>query len=225
MIEFNKDQIETQYEALSEKRQGYLDTLEKIVVDSGKKLEGNCFYWDLTLNLHEDLYTKQLNLFWCGKQAQTKLCEIGFNGGHSAMLLLLGRDTQPLDFTVFDIGHHAYTKPCLHYMQSQFPDVQFEYIEGNSIHQMPNWIQNHQNCISTYDVVHVDGGHSQECILSDTKNADILLRVGGILIIDDTNLVYINDTVDVYLATKRYIELDVLKTKGYPHRILQKIQN
>lgn len=40
-------------------------------------------------------------------QANTKICEIGFNAGHSAMLFLMGRDKTSADFTIFDIGHHS----------------------------------------------------------------------------------------------------------------------
>jgi hypothetical protein len=75
-----------------------------------------------------------------------------------------------------------------------------------------------------YDVVHVDGGHSHHCISNDMKNADILVKVNGIVIIDDTNFRHINDCVNMYLSKGAYKELNVLKSKGYQHRIIQKIQ-
>jgi len=150
------------------------------------------------------------------------MCEIGFNAGHSTMLLLLGRDKTPLDFTLFDIGHHPYTKPCLDYIISQFPHIKFDYIEGDSTVAMPKWIEANHTQIGLYDVVHVDGGHSKHCISNDMKNADILVKRGGIVIIDDTNVSHINKYVDLYISTGKYREMDVLKTKGYPHRILQK---
>jgi hypothetical protein len=193
-----------------------------LIIDSKGSLEGNSFYAHNTINLYTDLYTKQLNLFWCGKQALTKICEIGFNAGHSTMLLLLGRDKTPLDFTIFDIGHHPYTKPCLNYIKSQFPHVNFEYIEGDSTATVPVWIEANQGNIGLYDVVHVDGGHSEHCISNDMKNADRIVKKGGIVIIDDTNVHYINRYVDTYISSGKYREIDVLKTQGYPHRIIQK---
>lgn len=183
----------------------------------------NAFYVNQTLDLYAELYTKQLNLFWCGKQALTKICEIGFNAGHSSMLLLLGRDKTTLDFTIFDIGYHPYTNPCLHYIKSQFQHINFEYIEGDSTLTMPNWIESNQSCLEQYDVVHVDGGHTEHCISNDMKNADLILKIGGIVIIDDTNLGHINGYVDLYVSNGKYREMDVLVTHGYPHRILQKI--
>jgi hypothetical protein len=56
------------------------------------------------------------------------------------------------------------------------------------------------------------------------KNADALVKVGGIMIIDDTNIDYINKYVDLYLSSASYIELGMIKTVGYPHRVLQKIR-
>jgi hypothetical protein len=141
------------------------------------------------------------------------------------MLMLLGRDTTSLDFTIFDIGHHPYTKPCLEYIKSHFEYINFEYIEGDSTLTMPKWIEANQSYLALYDVVHVDGGHSEHCISNDMKNADILVKNGGIVIIDDTNLSWINNYVDLYLSNGKYREIDVLKTSGYPHRIIQKINS
>jgi len=108
-------------------------------------------------------------------------------------------------------------------MNSQFPHAEFEYVEGDSTVTMPNWIDAHLGQVGTYDVVHVDGGHLQPCMLSDTRNADTLLRSGGIMIVDDTNCDYINMRVDTFVESGRYVELALLKTAGYPHRILRKL--
>jgi hypothetical protein len=87
---------------------------------------------------------------------------------------------------------------------------------------MPKWIESNPSNLGEYDVVHVDGGHSEHCISNDMKNADLLVKKGGIVIIDDTNVGYINNYVNLYLSNGKYREMDVLKTKGYPHRIIQK---
>lgn len=223
MPEFDALANEEHYTRCAVERQMYLDDIKKIVLDSKSLLEGNSFYMHASLNLYPDLYSKQLNLFWCGKQAVTKICEIGFNAGHSCMLMILGREKTPLDFTIFDIGHHNYTKPCVTYLQSYFPHIKLNYIQGDSTVIMPIWIDANRDQVGVYDVVHVDGGHSEHCITNDMKNADLLAKKGGIVIVDDTNVPYINAFVDVYISSGKYREMDVLKTKGYPHRILQKI--
>jgi len=213
-----------EYDSKNSEKQIYLNELEKIIYLSNSKLEGNCFYHHNTLELCPELYAKQLNLFWCGKQATTSICEIGFNAGHSTMLMLLGRDKSSIKYTVFDVGHHKYTKPCLKYLQSTFSNVNFEYIEGDSTITMPSWINANKQLINTYDVVHVDGGHSEDCIFNDFKNADLLVKINGIVIIDDTNMAHINKYVDSYLSTGNYMELNVTKSIGYQHRIIKKIR-
>lgn len=210
------------YESYTAEKNMYLNDLQPIILQSNSRLEGNCFYAHETLNIYPDLYTKQLNLFWCGKFATSRMCEIGFNAGHSCMLLLLGRQKTPLEMTVFDIGHHSYTKPCFDYIQSKFPHVHFEYVQGDSTLTMPKWIQENPEYEGSYDVIHVDGGHSEHCISMDMKHSHRLLKVHGIMIINDTNCPHINQHVDLYLAIGKYKELKVLLTKGYPHRILQK---
>ena len=224
MPEFNEAKISLEYDSLDDKKQNILKSLKKIVIDTYTPLEGNIFYVHETFNLGPLLYTKQLNLFWCGKQAQTRICEIGFNAGHSAMVLLLGRDTTPLEFTIFDLGEHLYTQPSLDYIQSIFPHIRMEYIKGDSIETIPKWINEHKSSIWTYDIVHVDGGHAEQCISNDMKNADLLVKVGGIIIIDDTDNSIINNYVALYLNSGFYREMDVMKTYGYAHRIIQKIK-
>jgi predicted O-methyltransferase YrrM len=213
--------IKPEYDLKTNEKQRHLDEIHSIIVKSGVPLEGNCFYHHHTLHLYPELYSKQLNLIWCGKQATTRICEIGFNAGHSTLLMLLCRENTPLEFTIFDIGMHSYTRPCLEYIQTQFPHVNFEYVEGDSTITIRKWLDTHNDSIGKYDVVHVDGGHSMHCIHNDMLNADKLVRVGGIIIIDDTNVFYINDYVDSYLS-QGYTEVKLLDSIGYKHRIIRK---
>jgi hypothetical protein len=218
------DFIRSEYESKNDEKQVYLDDLKAIISSTNASLEGNCFYYHTTLDLFPLLYSKQLNLFWCGKQASQNICEIGFNAGHSTMLMLLGRNKTPLNFTIFDIGHHAYTKPSFEYIKSKFQHVNFEYVEGDSTVIMPEWINNHNELMYTYDLVHVDGGHSEHCISNDMKNADLLVKKNGILIIDDTNSGIINKYVDLYISKGNYVELNLLETHGYQHRVIRKVK-
>jgi 3D (Asp-Asp-Asp) domain-containing protein len=89
---------------------------------------------------------------------------------------------------------------------------------------MPEWINNHKELMYTYDLVHVDGGHSEHCISNDMKNADLLVKKNGILIIDDTNSGIINKYVDLYISKGNYVELNLLETHGYQHRVIRKVK-
>ena len=109
----------------------------------------------------------------------------------------------------------------------------FEYVEGDSLIELPKWIEKNQALLGAYDLIHVDGGHSEECIQSDMLYADKLVCVGGNIIVDDSDDSNIKKCIESFLISGRYIELNILKTenveypngqvhKGYPHRVIQK---
>jgi hypothetical protein len=218
------DFIRSEYENKNDEKNKFLDGLKNIIINSKCNLEGNYFCLDNGFNIIPELYPKQLNLFWCGIQANKNVCEIGFNAGHSAMLILLGKNIENLNFTIFDIGNHLYTRPCFEYIQSNFSNVNFEYIEGDSTITIPKWIDNNKDLMGKYDLVHVDGGHTEDCISNDMINADILIKINGIIVIDDTDYEIINKYVDLYISKGNYIELELLKTEHFSHRIIKKIK-
>jgi hypothetical protein len=205
----------------------HLEQLHNIIVNSNCELEGNSFYFHLTTHKCNEFYNKQVNLFWIGnyKPVCKRICEIGFNAGHSTLLMLLNRDDTPLEYTVFDLGEHAYVKPALDYIKNTFQHVNFEYNEGDSIKTLPAWIGKNTHLCGQYDIVHVDGGHTEECIQNDLMNAVKLCKVGGIIIIDDTNDGIINNYVDRYLSTGDFFEItNILETYISKHRMIKKIR-
>lgn len=215
--------IEKEYNKYINDIKTHTDNINLIVNSCKVILEGNCFTYPDTLIYCPNLYTKQLNLFWFGKNAINKICEIGFNAGHSSLLMLLGRSDYDIQYTIFDICGHKYVKYCYDYLSSIFKNVHFEFIEGDSTITMPKYIASNINSIGTYDLVHVDGGHSDICITNDMINASKLVKKGGVIIIDDTNFENINNIVNIYLQSRDYIELNVLETYMYPHRIIMKL--
>ena len=50
----------------------------------------------------------------------------------------------------------------MEYIKSKFSHIKFEYIEGDSVVTIPKWMEHHNECIGTYDIVHVDGGHEND---------------------------------------------------------------
>ena len=197
--------------------------LAKLINIVGEPLEGNSIYEHGTLCEVPSLLNKQLNLFWVGTQAETSMCEIGFNGGHSALLFLLGNTAENLRFTIFDIASHSYVPVCFDYIQSKFSNVNFELIIGDSTITVPKFVDSNSRLIGTYDVVHVDGGHWDHVVESDMKMAKQLVRVGGILVIDDTDTTHINSEVEDCIKSGSYIEINIFKSQYYEHRILRRI--
>jgi hypothetical protein len=89
----------------------YLEDLKSIITEhtAPDAFEGNSFYHHQSFKEYPELYNKQLNLYWCGKQVfGGKICEIGFNAGHSAMLMLLANTNKHVEFTIFDNSHSLF---------------------------------------------------------------------------------------------------------------------
>jgi hypothetical protein len=102
--------------------------------------------------------------------------------------------------------------------------VNFDCVYGDSTVEMPKCIVNNPQLCDQYDVVHVDGGHSEHCIFNDLMNSVKLVRIGGLIIIDDTDDSVINKYVNIYLSTGMYEEVNILPTSGYQHRIIRRIK-
>lgn len=223
-IVYNKELEKAIFDSNSDKFKKHINNIKEIVEETGEILEGNCVYGHKTFNIVREMYTKQINISWAGRFAKRRICEIGFNAGHSAMIMLLSRDESPLLFTVFDIGVHRYMEKCFNYVSKQFPHVIMDYIKGDANLTIPEWVKSHPLSLNTYDVVHVDGGHEQIDIVNNMQCADLLVNVGGIIMIDDTNLyAYIPNEVDRYIKTGRYREVNILPTYYSMHRVIQRI--
>ena len=119
------------------------------------------------------------------------------------------------------------------YINEIYPNIRIEYLEGDSLIEVPKWVEKNQALLGAYDLIHVDGGHSEECIQSDMLYADKLVCIGGNIIVDDSDDSNIKKCIESYLISGRYTELSILKTeniqypngqvhKGYPHRVIQK---
>lgn len=218
---------------LFEKNNIVLNEIKNLIINMRNKyfftIEGSyCMYKKDDDNFNKFVNSKISNLCSCINSLTSdnlNICEIGFNAGHSATFIANTLDNKSYNFYIFDIRHHIYTKPCFELFKSIFKNENnnIHFIEGNSIITIPKYI-NDNNLIGTFDFIHIDGGHTKECIDSDLKYADILIKNDGIIIIDDTNYNCINDAVDYYINNKNYVEIFLLDLKDfiYPHRIIQK---
>jgi hypothetical protein len=188
-------------------------------------LEGGCVYSHLTMKPIPELIPKQRNLAKCGRlYGIDRIAEIGFNAGHSAVMLLESLRSRALTYTLFDICEHAYTKPCLEVVRSEFPLVTFELIEGDSRITLPIWANVNLQRAQTYDIVHVDGGHDMSCLVTDIAFGSLLVRSGGVMIVDDTDQAHINAITDGYVRSGLFVDIsdckEFEKTTNLRHRIL-----
>ncbi|MDR3571248.1 MAG: class I SAM-dependent methyltransferase [Candidatus Pacebacteria bacterium] len=192
---------DTLEEALSPRFVSRLRRINDIVVNSGEALEGNIFY------PHEDpltaaappaagLASARRNV-WRVARYKRRFLEIGVNAGHSALLAL--SSNPKLIYYGVDLNEHAYTEPCVNYLKAEFPG-QVEYFSGNSLEVLPALVASGADF--SFDLFHVDGGHTSEVCASDIAHCIRLAagRRGRHLMIDDTHASWIFDIVCEHVA-------------------------
>jgi hypothetical protein len=209
--------------------QARLEKIEDIIRTCYEKspdfIEGNCVYSHLSLNVDPDLIPKQNNLKRVGElYSKERICEIGFNAGHSC-LMLLDKVKKGVEYIIFDICEHSYTRPCIEYVKSQFPQISFQLNAGDSRAVLPIWSNVNSHLLKTFDIVHVDGGHDTSCLCVDIGFALLLAKKDGIVIVDDTDQAPINNIVDVYVCNGMFVDItnEFEKTIKLHHRILRKV--
>jgi predicted O-methyltransferase YrrM len=189
----------------------HIQNIAKILTEVGERVEGN-----LICDISPGNYTIERNLakirnlqaLCTGK----KICEIGVNAAHSLLLMLLVNPTA--EYTLFDLGNHKYTRPCVDYIRAQFPETKIEVIYGNSVETMARYVAENPAQLSTYDLCHLDGGHTQDIFSHDYANVKQLMKADGVVIFDDYDLPAIRSFVNGKLAAKEITEVEGLVKTG-----------
>jgi predicted O-methyltransferase YrrM len=105
--------------------------------------------------------------------------EIGFNAGHSALLILASNPK--VTYLGVDIGEHSYTREAGRILQNYFGD-RFNLLIGDSQDVLPKLKLEKQR----YDLIHIDGGHSYQQCLSDLSNSSsLLMNRRSTIVLDD----------------------------------------
>lgn len=158
--------------------------IKKIVDNESNFIEGNLIYHESTDNLVIDRNKEKIKNLRNYAKSKNKICEIGFNAGHSLLLML---DVNPnAEYTLFDINMHNYTDPCLQFIKSCYPNTTINMLYGSSSETLPKYIKTHGNKI--FDLIHIDGGHSAEIVHADFTNTLELASSDTIIIFDDYNI-------------------------------------
>jgi len=191
-----------------DKTKQYIDyNLLPIINNCGELLEGNIFmlhhtttYTDIYLNKAKNISNLVLN------NNIKNVMEIGFNAGFSALLMLISNPN--MSITCFDLGEHKYTISCYEKIKETFGD-RINIIIGDSTKTLPM-------VLDTYDLIHIDGGHSTEVANSDIINAYRLSKQGTILIMDDYDFHNLHILWDNYIAEYNLKSLNI-NTYNSPH--------
>jgi len=113
--------------------------------------------------MQDNLLAQMLQSYASTPEVKT-ICEVGFNGGHSALLLLLSNPSAHV--YSFDISRYSYTKPAMQFVSAHFPQ-RFTFIEGDSAETLPAF--RFERADVKCDLAIVDGSH-----LSPWPKKDIL---------------------------------------------------
>lgn len=194
---------------ISPKLEYHFKNIENILIEIGERVEGN-----LICDIAPDNYVsirngaKIINIqkLCLGKKY---ICEIGVNAGHSLLLMV---ETNPsAEYLVFDLNIHKYTEHCLNYIREQYPDTKITSVFGDSTLTVGEYISNNPNEMHKYDLIHIDGGHDDDVVISDFNNCKLLTAENGITIFDDYDYGNIRSVIDEKLLSEEIESVDDLE--------------
>jgi hypothetical protein len=163
----------------------HMMSIQSILRMVGERVEGN-FICDIS----PDNFTISQNLDKIANlqvlsRGKNKICEIGVNACHSLLIMLL--ENPNAEYLLFDLNYHKYTEPCIQYIKSSFPKAKITIIYGNSVETVKKYIETHIEELNTYDLCHIDGGHTDDILSNDFYNIKLLSKASSPVIFDDSN--------------------------------------
>lgn len=192
----------------------HLKNITTILHSIGERIEGNliCDIYPDNM-IHYITINKIANLQYLCKDKK-KIVEIGVNGCHSLLIMLL--ENPNAEYLLFDLNNHAYTEPVLNYIRFAFPNTNIKVVFGNSVTTVKEYIENNSAELKTYDLCHLDGGHTEDVFSFDYENMKKLISRDGCVIFDDYNYVDIRNFIQTKLMQNEIVEYkdsNILKTE------------
>jgi predicted O-methyltransferase YrrM len=165
-----------------------------ILNNIGERVEGNLICDISSDNLTDDVNKNKIYNLMKLAEGKSKICEIGVNAGHSLLLMVSVNPTA--EYLIFDLGGHAYTRPCVEYIKNAYPSTKITEVYGDSNVTLKNYIESNE--LHTFDLIHIDGGHETKTVENDFTCTQELLKKGGVVVFDDYNYHNIKEVVDYY---------------------------
>lgn len=137
-------------------------------------------------------YERQLYVRLAQMPNVRRICEIGFNAGHSAALWLLANPRA--EVLMFDLWAHDYAPLAEYFLRSKLSERfglsnvsrRFRIIKGSSLITVPAFFSAFPS--EKCDLLSVDGGHSHAVAVADISNMrELRNRRFHVLVVDDTN--------------------------------------
>ena len=182
----------------------YIQGITQILERVGERVEGNLIcdisprLWTIEKNIH-----KIQNLQYLCKNKK-KIIEIGVNACHSLLLMLL--INPDAEYLLFDLNNHKYTEHVIRYIKKEFPNTKINIIYGNSVETINKYMLYNPTQLSSYELIHLDGGHTEDIFSNDYNNVKKLITNNGIVIFDDYNMSNIKSFIHNKIIQKEIVE-------------------
>ena len=180
----------------------HLDQLTSIIRNSGARPEGNMFFYDGNnySTMPEAMFlSKRQNIARLATMVDA-IVEIGFNAGHSALLMLTANPS--LIYRGVDVGRHLYVEPCSEYLKSQFGN-RFNLTINDSVKAIPKIFAIYPELQNKTIGWHIDGDHTPSVAAKDLKNVVNLSGVKDTIIMDDTDSFPLRELIEQCAADDR----------------------
>jgi predicted O-methyltransferase YrrM len=186
----------------------HVTAIAKILTDIGERVEGNLLCDSHPSNDLREHNADKIHNLQTLVRGKSRVCEIGVNAGHSLLLMV---DANPMaEYVLFDLGAHAYTRPCVDYIRSVYPSTSIQIVYGDSKETLPVYQ-------GSFELIHVDGGHDLPEISSDYTQSLRLIEPGCPIVFDDADYPTIGTVLDAGLKAgkvRQYTETPGLKSTG-----------
>ena len=184
----------------------HIRNLKKILEYVGENVEGNLICDKQPDNyILDENFEKIYNIQYLAKNRK-KICEIGINACHSILLMLLVNPDA--EYLLFDLNEHQYTDFCVNYIKSAFPNTKINVVYGNSVETINDYILQNPIELNTFDLCHLDGGHTENVFSNDFTNVKNLISNDGCVIFDDYNFIEIHNYINSKLHNNVIVEVN-----------------
>jgi predicted O-methyltransferase YrrM len=180
---------------LTQEVRNHISNIAQILDSIGERVEGNLICDITSDNLVDSRNEAKIHNLLKLAVGKSTICEIGVNAGHSLLLMVSVNPTA--EYLLFDLGGHAYTRPCVEYIKKAYPSTKITEVYGDSNITLRDYVK--ANELNTFDMIHIDGGHETQTVMSDFIYTQFMLKQDGIVIFDDYNFGNIREVVDYYV--------------------------
>jgi hypothetical protein len=187
--------VNPETEPFFEEYRNILEELHRVAMSTGEEIEGSLFNAHMVREMPLtplEVYRYKRRNYVKYVASGSRLLEVGFNAGHSALLALTANPY--LTYTGVDIGKYRYTHLCYEFLKKKFGS-RINVFMGDSRELLPR-VES-----GSFDLIHIDGGHSAAVSHADLASLIKIASINSHILFDDASADYIIPVVSFYILT------------------------